>query len=153
MWHGYKELPPTIYNCSMKYIIRYLSNWTTTILTGTVCSSMVGNTWIMYWRAALLSVNCFSPVGLGNYSEPGSNTYKQFISCRWPPEIVSTVDPPLDLPASGQACVLHPLITHWTLWENHFLRSATKVIIDLLLVASVQLFKVPQLLRFNGPQT
>ena len=143
----------TIYNYSTKYIIRYLSNWTTTILTGTVCSSMVGNTWIMYWRAALLSVNCFSPVGLGNYKKPGGNTYKQFISCQWPPEIVSTVDPLLDLPASGQACVLHPLITHWTLWENHFLRFATKVIKDLHRVASVQLFKVPQLLRFNGPQT
>ena len=145
---GTKNLPPTIYNFSMKYIW-YL----TTILTGTVCSSLVGTTWIMYWRAVLLSVNCFSPVGLGNYSAPGSNTYKQSISCQWPPEIVSTVDPLLNLPASGQACVLHPLIAHWALWGNHVLISATKVIKDLLRVASVQLFKVPQLLRCNGPQT
>ena len=149
---GTKNLPPIIYNFSMKYI-RYLSNWTTSILTGSVCSSLVGNTWIMYWRAVLLSVNCFSPVGLGNYSEPGSNTFKQFISCQWPPEIVSTVDPLLNLPASGQACVLHPLIAHWTLWENPFLKSARKVIKDLLRVASVQLFKVPQLLWCNVPQT
>ena len=127
---------------SMKYI-RYLSNWTTTIVIGTVCSSLVGTTWIMYWRAVLLSVNCFSPVGLGNYSEPGSNTFKQFISCQWPPEIVSTVDPLLNLPTSGQACVLHPLIAHWTLWENPFLKSARKVIKDLLRVSSVQLFEVP----------
>ena len=57
----------------------YQTEHTTTIVIGTVCSSLVGNTWIMYWRAVLLSLNCFSPVGLGSYSEPGSNIYKQFI--------------------------------------------------------------------------